>query len=158
MKSLHLEMQIEDNIRARMSPAEARYCSAPGGQTRAGLWRNIGFAVLALLMAAIGVYGLIQYSVTTRTHDGIRTAMGAQAGEVFRMIIGEGLKLSLALGLIGGLWLSRASASLLFGVTAIDPSTFVAVSLLLTAVATAACFFPARRAMKGEPTVALRQE
>jgi putative ABC transport system permease protein len=122
----------------------------------------IGFSVVALLMAAIGIYGLIQYSVATRTHEiGIRMAVGAQAGEIFRLIIGEGLKLSLAglvLGLVGALWLGRATSNLLFGVTATDPLTFVTVSLLLTAVATAACYFPARRAMKIDPMLALRSE
>jgi putative ABC transport system permease protein len=121
----------------------------------------IGFAAIALLMAAIGIYGLIQYSIVTRTHEiGIRMAVGAQASEIFRMIIREGLKLclmGLVLGLMGALWLGRAGSSLLFGVTATDPLTFIAVSLLLTAVATAACYFPARRAMKVEPIVALRQ-
>ena len=77
------------------------------------------------------------------------------------MVIGEGLRLSLiglVLGLVGGLWLGRAGSSLLFGVTATDPLTFITVSVLLTAVATAACYFPARRAMRVEPAVALRQE
>jgi predicted permease len=122
----------------------------------------IGFAAVALLMAAIGIYGLIQYSVTARTREiGIRIAVGAQAGDVFRTIIAEGLKLGLtglALGLGGALWLGRAGSSLLFGVTATDPLTFLGVSLLLTAVAAAACYFPARRAMKIEPIAALRQE
>jgi putative ABC transport system permease protein len=121
-----------------------------------------GFSGVALLMAAIGIYGLIQYSVATRIQEiGIRMAVGAQAGEIFRMVIGEGLKLSLtglALGLVGALLLGRIGSSLLFGVTAIDPLTFIAVSLLLIAVAAAACFFPARRAMKIEPIAALRQE
>jgi putative ABC transport system permease protein len=120
----------------------------------------IGFSAVALLMAAIGIYGLIQYSVATRTHEiGIRMAVGAQAGHIFRMIIGEGLKLSLAglgLGLLGALWMGQAGRSLLYGVTATDPVTFLAVSLLLTAVAAAACYFPARRAMKVEPIEALR--
>jgi len=122
----------------------------------------IGFSVVAMLMAAIGIYGLIHYSIAMRTREiGIRMAVGAQAGEIFRLIIGEGLKLSLTglvLGLVGALWLGRAGSSLLFGVTATDPLTFLTVSLLLTAVATAACYFPARRAMKVEPIVALRQE
>jgi putative ABC transport system permease protein len=122
----------------------------------------IGFSVVALLMAAIGIYGLIQYSMARRTHEiGIRMAVGAQGGEIFRMIIGEGLKLSLtglALGVVGALWLGRAGSSLLFGVSAADPLTFITVSLLLTAAATAACYFPARRAMQVEPVVALRQE
>jgi putative ABC transport system permease protein len=122
----------------------------------------IGFSIAALLMAAIGIYGLIQYSIATRTHEiGIRMAVGAQPGHIFRMIIREGLKLSLAglaLGLVGALWLGQVGSSLLFGVTSTDPLTFIAVSLLLTAVATAACYFPARRAMKVEPIPALRQE
>ena len=122
----------------------------------------IGFSVIALLMAAIGIYGLIQYSVATRTQEiGIRMAIGARSGEIFRMILGEGLKLSLTglvLGLVGALWLGRAWSSLLFGVTATDPLTLVGVSLLLTTVAIAACYFPARRAMKVEPMTALRQE
>jgi predicted permease len=120
-----------------------------------------GFSVVALLMAAVGIYGLIQYSIATRTQEiGIRMAVGASAGTIFRMIIREGLHLSaagLVLGLVGALWLGRAISTLLFGVTATDPLTFTMVSLLLTAVAVAACYFPARRAMKLQPTVALRQ-
>ena len=121
-----------------------------------------GFSIVALLMAAVGIYGLIQYSIATRTQEiGIRMAVGAEAGEIFRMILGEGLKLSLTglmLGLLGALWLGQAGSSLLFGVTPTDPLTFIVVSLLLIAVAVAACCFPARRAMKIEPIVALRQE
>jgi predicted permease len=120
-----------------------------------------GFSLVALLMAAVGIYGLIQYSIATRTREiGIRMAVGAQAGEIFRMILREGLKLSLSgltLGLLGALWLGQAGSSLLFGVTPTDPLTFIVVSLLLIAVAVAACCFPARRAMKIEPIVALRQ-
>ena len=119
-----------------------------------------GFSVVALLMAAVGIYGLIQYSIAMRTQEiGLRMAIGAQGGDIFRMIIGEGLRLSLtgvALGLVGALWLGHAGSSLLLGVTASDPWTFTAVSLLLAAVATAACYFPARRAMKVDPIVALR--
>jgi predicted permease len=121
----------------------------------------IGFSIVALLMAAVGIYGLIQYSIETRTQEiGIRMAVGAQAGEIFRMILGEGMKLSLTglvVGLLGALWLGQAGSSLLFGVTPTDPLTFIVVSLLLIAVAVAACCFPARRAMKLEPIVALRQ-
>jgi putative ABC transport system permease protein len=119
-----------------------------------------GFSVVALLMAAVGIYGLIHYSIATRTQEiGLRMAVGAQAGDIFRMMIGEGLTLSLtglAFGLVGAWWLGRAGSSLLFGVTATDPLTFMTVSLLLTAVATAACYFPARRATKVDPIVALR--
>jgi predicted permease len=119
-----------------------------------------GFSVVALLMAAVGIYGLIQYSIATRTQEiGLRMALGAQVGDIFRMIVGEGLTLSLTgvgLGLVGAWWLGRAGSSLLFGVTASDPLTFTTVSLLLTAVAVAACYFPARRAMTVDPLVALR--
>jgi ABC-type antimicrobial peptide transport system permease subunit len=119
-----------------------------------------GFSVVALLMAAVGIYGLIQYSIATRTQEiGLRMAIGAQPRDIFRMMIGEGLTLSLTglvLGLVGAWWLGRAVSSLLFGVTASDPMTFTTVSLLLTAVAAAACYFPARRAMKVDPIAALR--
>jgi putative ABC transport system permease protein len=119
-----------------------------------------GFSVVALLMAGVGIYGLIQYSVVTRTQEiGLRMAIGAQRGDIFRMMIGEGLTLSLtgvALGLVGAWWLGRAGTSLLFGVTASDPLTFTTVSLLLMAVATAGGYFPARRAMTVDPIVALR--
>jgi ABC-type antimicrobial peptide transport system permease subunit len=122
----------------------------------------IGFAGVALLIAAIGIYGLIQYSISIRTREiGIRISVGAQTGEIFRMILAEGMKLCLTgmvLGIIGALWLAQAGSSLLFGVTAADPLTFLGVSVLLIAVAVAACGFPARRAMKVEPIMALRQE
>jgi putative ABC transport system permease protein len=121
-----------------------------------------GFSVVALLMAATGIYGLVQYAVTTRTREiAIRVAVGARAGEIFHMIITEGLKLSLAglvLGLLGALWLGRVGSNLLFGVSATDPVTLLTVSVLLAAVAAAACYLPARRAMKIEPIVALRQD
>ncbi|MPZ21766.1 MAG: FtsX-like permease family protein, partial [Luteitalea sp.] len=122
----------------------------------------VGFSAVALLMAAIGIYGLIQYSVATRTQEiGLRMAMGARTSDIFRMIIGEGLVMSLsglALGLMGALWVGQAARSLLFGVTATDPWTFMTLSLLLTAVAAAACYVPARRATKVDPAVALRVE
>jgi predicted permease len=121
----------------------------------------IGFAAVALLLAAIGIYGLIQYSVATRTQEiGVRMALGARAGDIFRMVIREGLTLGLtglALGLLGALWIGQAGSRLLVGVTATDPATFVAVSLLMAAVVAAACCLPARRAMKVEPVVALRR-
>jgi predicted permease len=121
-----------------------------------------GFSVVALLMAAIGIYGLVHYSVATRTREiGIRLAVGARPGDIFQIIFREGLQLSisgLVLGLVGAFLVGRAGSSLLFGVTATDPLTFTTVSLLLIAVAAAACYFPARRAMTVDPIVALRQE
>jgi ABC-type antimicrobial peptide transport system permease subunit len=121
-----------------------------------------GFSIVALLMAAIGIYGLIHYSVATRTREiGIRMAIGGRPGDIFHLIVGEGLQLSvsgLVLGLAGAWLVGRVGANLLFGVTAADPLTFATVSLLFTAVAAAACYFPARRAMKVDPIVALRQD
>jgi len=121
----------------------------------------IGFSVIALLLAGIGIYGVIQYSVATRTQEiGIRMAVGARSGDIFGMLIREGLRLSLAglaIGLAGAFLLARVGATLLFGVGATDPLTFMAVSLLLTAVAAAACYFPARRAMKVDPLIALQR-
>jgi predicted permease len=122
----------------------------------------IGFSIVALLMAAIGIYGLIHYSVATRTREiGLRIAVGARAGHIFRVTVWEGLRLSvtgLVIGLVGALWVGGAGSSLLFGVTATDPLTLVAVSLLLTAVAATACYFPARRAMRVDPLTALRHD
>ena len=118
------------------------------------------FSAIALLLAAVGLYGLIQYSVATRTHEiGLRIAVGARTRNIFASVVGEGLMLcvaGLALGLVGAWWLGRAGSRLLFGVTAGDPGTFATVSLLLTAVVLAACYVPARRAAALDPVAALR--
>jgi putative ABC transport system permease protein len=120
------------------------------------------FAGSALLLAALGIYGVVSYSVTQRTREiGIRTALGAQRAEVLRMILREGLTLSTAgilIGLAGSLAFSRVISTLLFGVTATEPATLAAVSLLLTGVAIAASLVPARRATRVDPMVALRHE
>jgi putative ABC transport system permease protein len=120
------------------------------------------FSMMALLLAAIGIYGVIQYSIATRTREiGIRMAVGAQRRDILGMVLGEGLKLSLAgvaLGLVGALALGHVGSSLLFGVSAADPITYGLVSLLLTAVAAAGCYFPARRASRVDPLVALKYE
>ncbi len=120
------------------------------------------FAALALVLAAIGVYGLLHYSVSQRTQEiGVRMALGARAADVLRMVIAEGLVLAalgVASGLLGALWVTEALSSLLFGVTPTDPVTFAVVALLLIAVAAAASFVPARRAARVDPMVALRYE
>ena len=118
----------------------------------------VGFAAVALLMAAIGIYGLIQYAVSTRTKEiAIRMAVGADTGDVFRMVVGEGLALSVS-GSRSGCSGCMGGRSLLFEVGPLDPSTFIGGSTLLLTVALAASWLPARRAMRVEPIVALRQD
>jgi putative ABC transport system permease protein len=120
------------------------------------------FAGLALAIAAIGIYGVISYSVSRRTAEiGIRLALGAQVGDVLRMVMGQGARLvglGLAVGLVGMVLVGRAIRALLFHTSAYDPLTLVAVTLFFAAIAALACWLPARRAAKVDPLVALRAE
>jgi putative ABC transport system permease protein len=120
------------------------------------------FAGLALLLAAVGIYGVLAQLVVQRTHEiGIRMALGADRGNVLRLIMGEGLKivsLGIVVGIVGSLLLTRLLSSMLYGVGTTDPWTFAGVSLLLGLVALFACYIPAHRAMRTDPLASLRCE
>ncbi|MFZ0923589.1 MAG: FtsX-like permease family protein [Candidatus Acidiferrales bacterium] len=144
----------ERTLKAVVSTAEAarRYESFLGAL----------FAVFAVLLAALGLYGVTSYSVSQRTHEfGIRMALGAQRGDVMRLVMRQGTRLALfgvGIGVLAALALTPLMASLLFGVSASDPLTFSAVAIALISIALLACYIPARRAMRVDPMVALRYE
>ena len=120
------------------------------------------FAAVAMTLAAVGIYGVMSYSVTQRRNEiGIRIALGAQKMDVLKITVGSGLKLvglGIALGLVGAFLLTRLMTTLLFGITATDPLTFLSISAVLLSVAILASYIPARRATKVDPLTALRYE
>jgi putative ABC transport system permease protein len=120
------------------------------------------FALTALFLAAIGIYGVISYIVTERTHEiGIRLALGASRSNILRIVLRQGLGLAIvgaALGIVCSLIVSHLMASLLYGVRPTDPLTFAGVAFLFLGVAVLACYLPARRAIRVDPMVALRYE
>ena len=131
-------------------------------QPRLSMFLLGGFAIVALLLAAVGIYGVMSYSVSRRAQEiGIRMALGAGSSDVLRMIAGQGLKLSLAgaaLGLAGATGLTRVMSGLLYEIEATDPATYAALALVLIAVTLLACYLPARKAAKVDPMIALRYE
>ena len=132
------------------------------GPRRLNLYLLGLFATVALVLAAIGLFGVMAYLVSQRTREiGVRLALGAQRREVLQLIVGRGVSLALAgavLGVVLALWLTRLMSSLLFSVSATDPATFISVPLVLVVVALIACYVPARRAMHVDPVTALRSE
>jgi putative ABC transport system permease protein len=141
---------MEDNIASSVA------------QPRFRTWLIGIFAALAVMLAAVGIYGVMSYSVTQRTNEiGIRVTLGAQPTDVFRIVVDEGLRfavLGVGIGVVAGLLLTRLLRSFLYGVSASDPLTFIGVTVLLLGVALAASFFPARRATRVDPIIALRYE
>jgi putative ABC transport system permease protein len=153
---------VDSEVAASSVKTMSQFLSASIASRRFSLLLLSVFAGIALLLAVGGLYAVISYTVAQRTREiGIRLTLGAQTEDVFKLIIWHGMKLTLAgaaIGLLAAFALTRSLSSLLFGVSAQDPATFVLISLLLTGVALGACFVPARRATKVDPMVALRYE
>jgi putative ABC transport system permease protein len=151
-KDLYIpEMKTMDELRAG-SVAQRRFSTLLLGV----------FACVALLLALVGIYGVMAYSVTRRTHEiGLRIALGAQAADVLKLVVGQGMFLALlgvVVGLAASFMLTRMMANMLYEVSATDPVIFAGIALLLTSVAFIACYLPARRATKVDPMIALRYE
>ena len=157
LKALKQEHGLSHGYANMLALLATGYGTAPQDDLLAGL-----FAALALVLAAIGIYGMIAYQAAARRHElGVRMALGAQRGEIFRRVVGEGVKLGalgVGLGLVIAVFVSRLLRSLLFGVSATDPLTFVSVPLLLLAIALLASLLPARQVTALDPASTLRQD
>ena len=139
-----------------------QYIATSVSQPRFNMLLLCIFATAALLLTIVGLYGVLSFAVTERTHEiGVRMALGADTADVLKLILKQGMGLTLigvVLGLAGAYALAQITESLLFGVKATDPLTFITVSLILIGVALVACLVPARRAAKTDPMIALRYE
>jgi len=155
-------LEIEPNLSLTRLRSMEQIVARSMAQERFNMLLLSVFAALGLLLAAIGIYGVMSYGVAQRTHEiGLRMALGAQGRDVLRLMLRHGLTLTLAglgLGVVGALALTRLMRSYLFGVSATDPATFALVTLMLAAVALLACLIPARRATKVDPLIALRSD
>jgi putative ABC transport system permease protein len=154
--------QLDSSVPVANERTMDEWLSASAAQPRLDAGLLGSFAAMALLIAAIGIYGVLAYSVTQRTREiGLRIALGAQPSNVLRLVVGEGMKvagLGIAIGLAGGFALGRAVSTLVYGVKVHDPVTFATVAFALLVVALAACVIPAHRAAHVDPLVALRCE
>jgi putative ABC transport system permease protein len=152
---------LEPHLSLRMWSLEEIFTGNPSA-TRAASQIASGLGLLALILAAVGIYGVMTYSVIQRTREiGIRVALGAQGRDVLRMLIGQGLRLvgvGVILGVSGGAAVSRTLSSLLFGLSPFDPIAYAGVSLFLVMIAFAAIYLPARRATEVDPINVLRFE
>jgi len=162
--ALRTEIQAADPTEVRMTRAQTMddLFRASTAESRSLTLLVVGFAALSTALAAIGLFGVMAYSVACRTHEiGVRMSMGARPGEIFRLILGQGMILAatgVGIGLLGSIALTRFIASLLFGVSPLDWGTLLGVSLLLAAVAVLACYLPTRHASKVDPLTALRSD
>ena len=150
-----------ENVVYDAKPMEEIIADSLAGQRFSMILLSV-FAVIALLLSSIGIFGVISYAVAQRTREiGIRMALGAQRSVVLRLMLSEGMKMALvgvAIGVALALGLTRLLASQLYGVSVTDPITFTGVAIILVGVALCACYIPARRAMRVDPMVALRYE